>query len=384
VTLKRARRPVASHAIAPSGYRITNGCHRGVSPVHRVVTAEIPSSWTTPPKLVPLTEDAFVEFATQCLTEADVERLANRFGFLGTEQDYDAVRDLAGNWSTTTAEPVSTWLKQAAALRYFLDFWRDLQNPDADVQRQAFAIFLHGEFLPETPMGLPLPTGHGRAMATDADRPPIRLESGNDLNLVMREFNTATAAGASYNRAWKRLEGAKRALEKATKAARQAPTERPYGYRATLREARHARRQAKEVLQRRGRRCDTTARQLGWTLLGLSITAHLRSLHVVPTLVQSGLPPAARSRQVGSAPMALEFYAPHLLGLFWLQLATAVSKQVTYRQCRGCGNHLAIHRDGYRRHRWTCSNACRQRVSRATRRTPSGDHRHAAKPRPRQ
>jgi hypothetical protein len=227
--------------------------------------------------LVTLDEDAFVEFATQCLTEADVERLANRFGFLGTEQDYDAVLDLAGNWSTTTAEPVSTWLKQAAALRYFLDFWRDLQNPDADVQRQAFAIFLHGEFLPETPLGLPLPTGHGRAMATDADRPPILLESGTAIRTIEREFDAATSAGVSYNSAWKRLEGAKAALAEATKAARRAPTERPYGYRETLSEAKRARKQAQEELQRWDRRCDTTARQLGWTLLGLSITAHLRS-----------------------------------------------------------------------------------------------------------
>jgi len=331
------------------------------------------------PKMVAIPEDAFLEFATQCRTEADVEQLANRFGFLGTEQDYDAVLENTGEWLTAAAEPVSTWLEQAAALRFYVDFWRDLQNPAADVQRRAFYLFQHGEFLPETPMGLRRGSGDGLASVTDADRTPIRLESGTAIRSIEREWRKATAAGASYNSAWKRLAGAKAALKKATKAARRAPTERPYGYRATLREAKDAHQQAQEVLRRRSRRCDITARRLGWTLLGLSITAHLRSLHVVPTLVRSGLPPAARSRQVGSAPMALEFYAPHLLGLFWVQLATAISKQVTFRQCRGCGGYLTIHRDGYRSNRWTCSNACRQRVSRATRHTRSGDHVNAGR-----
>jgi len=383
VTAKRTPRPVATHPLAPLGYRITDGSLRGDPPAHRVVT-EVPGSPPQMPKMVAIPEDAFLEFATQCHTEADVEQLANRFGFLGTEQDYDAVLENTGEWLTAAAEPVSTWLEQAAALRFYVDFWRDLQNPAADVQRRAFYLFQHGEFLPETPMGLRRGSGDGLASITDADRTPIRLESGTASHTIEREWHAATSAAVSYNAAWMMLTRAKAKLMKATKAARRAPTQRPYGYGATLRKAKRAHEHAKEKLRRWNRQCDTTARQLGWTLLGLSITAHLRSLHVVPMLVRSGLPSAARSRQVGSVPMALEFYAPHLLGLFWLQLATAVSKQVTFRQCRGCGSYLAIHRDGYRSNRWTCSNACRQRVSRATRHTRSGDRHKAAKPRPRE
>lgn len=58
-----------------------------------------------------------------------------------------------------------------------------------------------------------------------------------------------------------------------------------------------------------------------------------------------------------------------LLGALWLQFAQAISADSRFRQCEGpgCTNWIEIHPSRNQRNRKTCSNACRQRLSRSNR-----------------
>jgi hypothetical protein len=55
----------------------------------------------------------------------------------------------------------------------------------------------------------------------------------------------------------------------------------------------------------------------------------------------------------------LGFAAPTLLAAAWLQLADAVSNDLTFSQCRECGVWLAVGPDAARPHRRFCSDRCR-------------------------
>ena len=123
------------------------------------------------------------------------------------------------------------------------------------------------------------------------------------------------------------------------------------------------------LLGRRGWR--TTLRDpLPWAI-GVVAVLHLVSMYtifsdfgrfVLPLAIESYAPIGdAGWRQV----LVSDVLAPTLLALLWLQLADAMSQSVEYRRCAGCPNYITIHPDAHRKHKTTCSDACRQRVWRA-------------------
>jgi len=317
-------RPVADTRVFAGGYWIADGSlEMGESETHPVVMAVDRScGWKT----VAVPPDAFLEFVTDCHTEADVERLANRYGLLGTETVYDTV--YLSNDETSTlaiAEPVSTWLDQAKKLRNLWEYWRALQDPTVDVQPRTFAQWRLGSFFLDEPLGVPIgPPEENRSPVNTKNSEagpghlPVRLQSGDDPHAVLREANTATQAHAEAIAAADRIETARYALDK---LKRMAPSRRPDGYRSMRVAAAKALDDARQAERGARRQRDFTARQLGWTLLGLHVTKQLRLHGVAPTLVKSPLKTLARVRQSRQPTMALEHYAPHLLALLWLQLA---------------------------------------------------------------
>lgn len=367
MTPKTPPRPVATLAIW-AGYRITDASLRGETPRHRVV-APITSRGR---KTADVSPDAFRDFVDGCSTEADVERLANRYGFLGTEQDYDVVLGEDNEFRSDIAEPVSTWLTQAQALREVWGDWIALQDPKADVSSRAFALLAYDEFLPETSMGLP-PGGLGEAQAPCSDLGPFptRLEVGDDLRIVADEYEAAARALYAAEEAFKKAADAKavaKARAKLDRLERMPLFKQPDNYVGLMAAAEktyerlRATRRESAVMRRRS---NAEVRQLGLTLLGLRVTKQLRLHGVVPTLVKSPLKTLTTVRQSRRPSMALEHYAPTLLALLWLQLADAMSQSVEYRRCDGCPNYITIHPDAHRKHKTTCSDACRQRVWRA-------------------
>ena len=375
VTKKVPLLPVAKLPIWAGGYRITDASLRAETPCHRVITP-ITSSGR---KTTDFPPEAFLEFAG-CATEENVAQLVNRYGFLGTEQDYDMVLGEDNEVRWDIAEPVSTWLAQAKALREMWNDWQTLKDPKADVRSRTFNLLAFDEFLPETPMGLP-PGGVGQTqpVESNADRFPVQLHVGDELRVELDEYEAAAQAQDKAEKAFRTATGgsrdAKQARLELNRLRRNSTSRRPRNHvRMTTKEQ-----NALEALEAACRRSDVAVRQLGWTLLGLRVTKQLRLHGVVPTLVKSPLKKLARVRQPQPT-MALEHYAPHLLALVWLQLADATSQRVEYRKCAGCQKYITIHPDVHRKHRRTCSDACRQRAYRAT---PKGRRRNKKKPKAR-
>jgi len=94
-------------------------------------------------------------------------------------------------------------------------------------------------------------------------------------------------------------------------------------------------------------------------LLGFIVSSQLLRLHVMPTLA---VEPSQHSVSV------LLLRPPTLLGALWLQFAQAVAQNKQYRACKGCGKFMELHwPEGFRKHRTTCSDACRSKVYRERR-----------------
>jgi len=363
VTKKRTPLPMAKLLIWGAGYRITDASLRGEFPCHRVVTTNPRENER---KTTDVPHDAFLEVAG-CTTEEDVARLANRYGLLGTEQDYNLVRWEDDKVGYAIAEPVSTWLGLGNELREIWDDWQSLKDPKVDVRFRTFNLLIHDAFLPETPMGRP-PGGLSAAELIESNSGlfPVQLHPFDELRVAMDEHDAALMMQEEAEKAFRTANGGKRDVKQARVALnrlrRRSLSRRPGNYfRMTPGEQ-----YALEALEAALRRSDAAVRRLGLITLGLRVTKQLRLHGVVPALVKSPLQTLARVRQPRQPTMALQHYVPHLLALVWLQLAYAMSQQVEYRKCAGCPKYITIHPDAHRKHRKTCSAACRQRVWRMT------------------
>ena len=238
-----------------------------------------------------------------------------------------------------------------------------------EVEDRTRELLQSAEMLPMPPMGYPYgtpstPTPARRSTPKDT---PAEVLAGQDIDAVNTQWTTACEASAAHDTAMANEEQALMAFtaaRKETQAARKAghtPGNVRVGKAAAGLNAEKA---AVKAARLRRRQCFRT---LGWTLLGLQVTARLRTLAVVPALTPVSLPRIHRERSISGFPMGLHFQAPTLLAALWLQFALAITKKVRYRQCLGCGSYLTIHPDGFRSNRRTCSDACRTKASRSRR-----------------
>lgn len=265
-----------------------------------------------PGKLVVLADDAFLTFATTCHSAEGIMAFANAYGVLGglPVRDFGLVLVDGEDLGPGIYEAVEDWQRHAAVLKWHWDYWNVVRvgNPYKELAAGSLDLLRRAPVLLEPTPGAPLPPAGESEPPQPGDWPTALLvgREGPDVVALHHEWQMATS-----------------------------------------------------VATRRRR-----LRRLAWTLLGLSVTAHLRMLGVVPALMPVATVDLKREKPLPGIPMGLMFAASNLIGSLWLQFALAISRRVTYRPCPGCGKHLTIHPDAYRTNRRTCSDRCRSKVYR--------------------
>jgi hypothetical protein len=369
--------------ICKSGYLLAAVPATADTPSVRSLTVRKPEIG----RQVSLPEDAYVSFATACTSADDVLRFANRYGFLGCDDYVEKVQDVVelyddeGNGlGNRHCEAIDTWLEHAKFLRWCWQYWQDLGTKNADVRDRCQWLLTHAPIFLEPPPGHLHPDSMApqtRRLKTRDTPAMLFVDSGNTVGI---EWETACEAMSAHEEKRLAKDTARKGLSEAQETYTHAKRESRLSqkHRSALKTATAQLKDAQTKL----RSADSIQRQrvraIAWTLLRLTVTERLRTLHVVPVLTALSQPTTHRSRKITTVPTGLLFEAPTLLSALWLQFAIAISKQVRYRRCRGCNTFLTIHSDAYRTNRRTCSDACRQKVSRSRRRRKPS----ARRPRP--
>ena len=254
--------------------------------------------------------NAHVTFARTCQSVKGIVAFANKYGLLGCAERSSRFSKIlvggndVGGW---TAETIVEWKAHSKAMRWHLDCWDALRAPRyGSLAKLAPRLLREGAILVEPPEGYPI--------APLSETPPLRTKAlihvlGEDVSDLWVKWKNVSEAKSTRMR-------------------------------------------------------NQSMRELGWTALGLSVTARIRNAGVAPALGPIWTPDSHRERAPSGAPMAMTLTAHNLLGGLWLQLALAISQRVTYRRCLGCGDFLTIHPNAYRTNRRTCSDRCRSQIYR--------------------
>lgn len=261
-------------------------------------------------RIVRVPGDAYRRFAA-VRTEVQIASFANDYGFLGCaadEPDYSYLVHGGLQLNGWTAESVMAWRRHSSMLRKHVRLWDAVKKGAFSELSLLVPHLLTSSFLPPLPQGYPVAAWSAYKSRSSGGRPTL---------LIGQEM---------------------KALRVGWRAVSQA--------------------QSQSARNRR-------MRQLGWSVLGLSVTAHLRANMVIPALTPVSVVTVQTARPRGGRPMAIVPTAHTLIGALWIQLAVAVTKGLEYRQCAGCGGELTIHPSENRTNRRTCSDACRSKVYRA-------------------
>ena len=266
------------------------------------------------------------EFVAECTDEAGCLRFANRYGLLRLDTKGTAEYtwpDASGAVRFGLAERVDDWMRERIELERHLMLWEALLRREAET-----ILRLTGEVLETAPLFPPSmelleepdpgPPSRGAVAHAPAALQPELVFGQEDRELVWL---------------W-----------------RAATETRDISPQARLR----------------------ALKDLGFEVLGLSVTGHLRHHRVTLALSRArhSAPHRARVRQKGKAmPFIPRAYS--LAGFIWASLAMEISLPYAYRVCAGCGILMAIHPDTSRHDRRTCSGRCRTRVSKRKRKRVS-------------